>query len=287
MGCGQSSGLPIFTQTKPSPIAVTAVDGKVGSVVHVVGFVKSADKLIRAPFSGEPCVACYVSGFLPKKINAAAASPAAAFGNAAGMDTFDGPKSFTARACVPFTLIDGSDGASITVACELAFPDTPAVSKAIPWKLRPQTKHEIFDVMWAPASEEPAMIGHVGGHQGQSDQSQPFADSNDFWDLLTGHKDRRNEMFQKGNPKAGGHTLALKEGVIIAGERVAVVGTLAKREDGTFAIEAYTGQGQGAITNQAHLAPSLKVKSGQYEPTASGGGDEPEIVPITSLVPRG
>ena len=48
MGCGQSSGLPIFTQTKPSPIAVTAVDGKVGSVVHVVGFVKSADKLIRA-----------------------------------------------------------------------------------------------------------------------------------------------------------------------------------------------------------------------------------------------
>ena len=119
MGCGQSSGLPIFTQTKPSPIAVTAVDGKVGSVVHVVGFVKSADKLIRAPFSGEPCVACCVSGFLPKKINAAAASPAAAFGNAAGMDTRWA--SFTARACVPFTLIDGSDGASITVACELAF----------------------------------------------------------------------------------------------------------------------------------------------------------------------
>ena len=263
MGCGDSKGLPIYASV-PCSVSEAATDSKLGSLVHVIGFIRPSETLIRAPFSEDACVACADTTFQPKET-----PPVEPFSH----------KMFSARACVPFQIVDGS--AAILVDASVCVNDD--VDAKPVWDVKPMKQHEVFDLMNTAADvTPPTLAGHVGGGVGHFSQSAPMVDALAFWAVLNGGKDAPNHMKQMGSPSATQKARSAKEGTLKPGDRVAVVGTLSKRDDGAFVLTASAEQ-HGAITNSPHLNPKLKVKQGQYAPDAPSDAPDVPLVSVASL----
>ena len=290
MGCGGSTGKPPFANTPQRSVADAACEANVGKVVHVVGFVQPAQKLIRTPFAEEACVACSVNvldgGADGKGAGLSGRTgggvEGAALGNAiqgAALGALNkAPKVFKSHASVPFVLEE--NGATVVIDAAVLSTDGSPLAQHCHWKLRAEPKHAVFDLMWAAPDDEEAIIGHVGGSPGHRDDSEPMRDALGFWQRLSFlQKNALRQLNHADGAGGGGHMMMAKESVIVAGERVAVVGKLVKRDDGAFAIQADATQ-PGAITNMAWFAPSLNAKLGQYVPTAGHLASDLTAVPM-------